>query len=116
MNEKVVELRAWAVVSTIVDPYAAPEVCGTSIEAAAYGHPRFEEGERIRTGRITRVVGRDVWTDRSHYRLVGKPHGKYVEWLASKGLPPPSEAEPIRMKNAPCPPPTFNPWNEESTP
>jgi len=47
-----VRIENWSVVDPEPDPYTAPEMRRSCLRGAVYNHPRFPDGEEIRTSSI----------------------------------------------------------------
>jgi hypothetical protein len=63
-----------------------------------FGHPEFENGDRVYTTRIVAINGREVTTRSGTVYTLGEVNPDYVEWCQKKGCHVPTEAEPIIMK------------------
>lgn len=47
-----IRIENWAVITPVVNPYAAPETQPPSLYGQVYGHPRFNDGEYVTTSLI----------------------------------------------------------------
>jgi len=75
-------IKEWAVCYSSNDPYQPPEQVGRTIVGRVYGSSKFDDGDKIRTGVVKSVKGREFITESgSHYRLFGRPRKDYLKWL-----------------------------------
>lgn len=81
---KMVKIEDWALCYEDA-PYTAPELRYACLTGKVYGHPRFLDGQVVRTGIVVGVEGRIVKTRRTEYEL-GSPSVEYMDWLMNKGL------------------------------
>lgn len=74
------KIENWAVVESIVNPYAAPEMRALSLQGQVFGHPRFNDGQYITTSSIDKKNDRDevVTISGSSYEL-GRVDPSYEE-------------------------------------
>lgn len=82
-------LHNWAIVDGLNDPYMAPERRGIRIRGEVFGHDNFADGEKVTTGIVRDVNGREVYTNtssNSYYILVGPPKQDYLDWLKEHGF------------------------------
>ncbi len=80
-----VRLENWHVAVRPSDPYTAPELRATCLSGEVYGHPRFEDGDRITTSPVRSVEGRRAETNNTTYRL-GKVSEQYRDWCRERGI------------------------------
>jgi hypothetical protein len=90
-------LENWSVSSAPVGPYDAPEMAYHQLSGNVFGHPRFDEGKRIRTSDIKSVNGREVVTRSGSVYTLGEPHVEYVHWCREQGCHVPTAEEPIKL-------------------
>jgi len=64
-------IEDWAVVTPVLDPYAAPETQPHSLSGKVFNHPRFEDGQDITTSSIVgkTTEGEVLTTSGSSYEL-----------------------------------------------
>ncbi len=77
-----IRLENWSMLQD-VNPYLAPEVRRGCLVGAAYGHPRFEDGDHIVTSYVVEIdvkKGRAKTRSGSEY-VLGRPNPEWVEWL-----------------------------------
>lgn len=68
-------IERWSI--GVLDPYTPPELQAKSLSGEVYGHPRFDDGDKITTSAIVGVRdGRIVTRSVSEYEL-GEPHPEY---------------------------------------
>lgn len=74
-------LENWALVRPLPDdPFQAPEMVPPHLVGAVYGHPRYPDGKKVRTGPLRAAEGRTVITRNTHYEL-GTPAPEYLASL-----------------------------------
>lgn len=95
MTRTIYKLENWSVASD-PDPYMPPEHQIQFLCGEVYNHPKFSDGEKIKTSRIVDVMGDLVWTNNSLYRL-GVAAENYVQWCKDNHKHVPTEGEPIKM-------------------
>jgi hypothetical protein len=104
MEKPVVIMKDWAVVGDDTgNPYRAPEYAPPHLHGRVFGHPRKADGSEVTTSRIVSVEGRRIETRHTVYWLEGPPEPTYVAWCNEHGIPPPTEAVPIRLVLAAAP-------------
>jgi hypothetical protein len=91
-NENVVKIKNWYVNAGIYSPYTPPECRGNpALSGEVEWHPVLgappENDKVITTSPISQVRGLTVKTRNTTYRLVGKPHQRFFDFLQSKDLP-----------------------------
>lgn len=65
-----IKINSWKTVASSHNQYRAPETIGLCLFGKVSGHPRFVDGEVVRTSRIESIEGRVVSTvSGSVYRL-----------------------------------------------
>ena len=79
-----VRLENWSVRSS--NAYLAPENNPTYLCGEAYGHPRYENGAKIRTSIIVDVSGRQVITISGTVYELGEIRPEYRQWLDDNGF------------------------------
>lgn len=70
-------LDKWAVIK---DPYEAPEI-PFRLSGVPTGHPRKPDGKRIKTSRVSKIIGREVTTESGTIYYLMEPSERYREWL-----------------------------------
>jgi len=91
-------IKEWAVYYLSADPYQPLERAGRVIVGIVYGSNKFDDGNKIRTGTVKSVQGREFITESgSHYRLFGRPRKDYLKWLKDSDIEYDSD-NPIRAK------------------
>lgn len=82
-------LENWSV--TMANPFGAPET-GGSMHGKVYGHPRFDDGDKVTTSKIkdvdTSTGGHVVITHSGSRYLLGEPNPDYIKWLEENGHDP----------------------------
>jgi hypothetical protein len=75
-----VNIEDWILVEDNSDPYKAPEQRGRQLMGRVYGHPKFEDGELVRTGELHTfdLTTRSASTKSNQYYL-GAPKSEYAE-------------------------------------
>ena len=83
------------------DGFQAPETCAPVLIGLAYGHPRFADGSRVRTGEIQAIDGKMVTTgaERDVWEL-SDINPDYLRWLTEKGFTFDPE-HPVNFKDNP---------------
>ena len=73
-------IENWAVITPVVDPYAAPETISPSLRGQVYGHPRFDDGQWVTTSSIVGKNGKNevITVSSSAYEL-GQADPQYEE-------------------------------------
>jgi hypothetical protein len=75
-------LKNWSCVANGVNPYMPPEVIAPCLSGVVFGHPKFSDGEVVRTTRIVKADGCTITTaSGSIYLLQGEPNSEYLEYL-----------------------------------
>lgn len=95
MTRTIYELENWSVVAE-ENPYIPPECQTVYLQGNVYNHPKFQNGERITTSRITKVEGRLIHTRNSIYKL-GHESDVYRQWCKDNHVHVPTVEEPIRI-------------------
>ena len=57
-----IKINSWKTVATSHSQYRAPETIGLCLAGEVSGHPRFDDGEAVRTSRVVSIEGRVVST------------------------------------------------------
>lgn len=82
---KHVRIEGWATVPSGT-AYQAPELAGgVCIGGRCYGHPKFEDGEQIKTSEVVAVNGRLITVASGKVYRLGRPSGKFLAWLRKEG-------------------------------
>ena len=81
-----VKIEGWSMSMGLSSPYDAPELAALILMGDVVDHPRFEEGEHVRT---SSVIGIDlpnkiVETKNTIY-ILGEPDSGFIEWLDERG-------------------------------
>jgi len=75
-----IKLENWSTVYPYLD--LDPEIChGVCIEGMVYGHPKKEDGKRVRTSAIHEVNGRIVKTRSGSVYGLGIPNPDWAEFM-----------------------------------
>lgn len=74
------KLDNWSVKGN-ASPYTAPECYSLCLTGTVTGHPRFADGDVIRTSSIKDAKGRFVHTNSGSIYKLGKINPKYRAWL-----------------------------------
>lgn len=79
---KLILIVDWAVVTSQISPYNAPELGKTCLRGNVYGHPKFKRGASITTSTILAfdAKNRTVRTKNSEYRL-GLISNDFKAWM-----------------------------------
>jgi len=75
-----VKLEDWSV-TAIGGPYTAPELWREALYGKVYGHPKFNNGDKVRTSPIKKVDGRMITTASGTVYKIGKISPIYRKWL-----------------------------------
>jgi hypothetical protein len=82
MKQGTITLQNWSCFSTgSNDPYLAPELATLRICGEAYGHPKSQDGQYVRTSSVVQVDGREVITRSGSVYRLGKINPLYRKWL-----------------------------------
>lgn len=81
-----VKIDSWCIVHN-QDGYTAPELVTMSLVGHVTGHPRKDDGARVRTSHIVKVNGRIVTTNSGTIYELGEPDQEYVKWCDESGHP-----------------------------
>lgn len=75
-----VNIEDWILVEDNSDPYKAPELRARQLIGRVFGHPRFEDGEVVRSGSLETfdITARSASTRSTSYYL-GAPKSDYAE-------------------------------------
>ena len=71
------KIENWAIVG--LNPYAAPEVQSECIVGIIYGHPKHDDGKRVRTSRIVRASEGVITTKTGSIYELGEVNKEYEE-------------------------------------
>lgn len=85
-------LKNWSIIADPLDSYQAPELISMRAQGEVYGSPKFEDGVRITTSSIQKVVYDEdniptqIITDNSTYRLenILQSYKTYLESIREK--------------------------------
>jgi hypothetical protein len=79
MTRNSVKIDDWALCIDNSDPFRAPELRCFYLYGVIYGHPRFEDGERVSTSAIQSVNKKDgtVTTYSGNVYILGEPSAQY---------------------------------------
>ena len=85
-------LKNWSIIADPLDSYQAPELISMRAQGEVYGNPKFEDGVRITTSSIQKVVYDEdniptqIITDNSTYRLenILQSYKTYLESIREK--------------------------------
>ncbi len=96
------QLENWSISNIPQGPYNAPETFLHTLSGEVFGHPGFEDGERVSTSAIKRVStlsvgGTEIQTESGSVYILGEPAEAYVEWCREQGCHIPTPEEPIKM-------------------
>lgn len=77
-----IRLEGWSMIYD-PNPYLPPEVKVGRLVGAAYGHPSFEDGDRIVSSPIVEINVRKGFakTRSGSEYILGRPNPDWVEWL-----------------------------------
>jgi hypothetical protein len=78
-------LQDWSFRAYLPTPYHAPELAEQRLTGMVYGHPKFEDGQRVTTSQVKKSEGRTVVTQNNTYRL-GRVSRSYRRWLKQNGI------------------------------
>ena len=73
-------LENWSVGSQNLTPYTAPELSQPRLMGEVYGHPNFDNGERITTSPIEKINGWVITTLSGSVYELGGVSREYEEW------------------------------------
>lgn len=79
--------------------YLPPELNYSVLAGAAYGHPRFPDGHKVKTSAIERIDGRFVTTKGGTVYRLGRVSKEYREYLRKEGIPY-NSAQPVFFKGS----------------
>ena len=99
MNAKsgnICSIEDWCVVIDNYSPYMAPEATIGVIRGKVFGHPKFEDGSYIITGRIKKAQGRRLATDNNEY-ILGSIDPHYEAWCEEYNIEL-DHKNPIKLK------------------
>lgn len=82
---------------SIDNPFRAPEEGGQTLVGNVIGHPRKEDGKRIRTSTIVRTEGKRVYTASGNVYELGQVSNEYKAWI-DEHYPNWDPENPIPMK------------------
>lgn len=82
-------IKNWGLVYYSNDPFTAPENRGFAIGGEIYGNPKFVDGYKVKTSKVTHIEqlpdGNFIaYTERSTYRLE-EPNPEFLKMLETKG-------------------------------
>lgn len=80
-----IALRNWSCCYWDGNPFIAPEARPLALQGEAYGHPRFPDGNKVKTGPIAAINGRVITTESGSVYSLGDPHPDYLKWLTDNG-------------------------------
>jgi hypothetical protein len=90
MDERVVQINEWSIVGA-PQPYRAPEIAEKSLKGRVSGHPKFDDGQMVRTSFIVSLDGGRVRTQSGSVYELGEPSPDYAEWCYRRGYRDPRE-------------------------
>ena len=94
-SEKRIVLKDWSI--TTLSPYTAPEI-GMCLTGTAYGHPKHQDGQKIRTSPILKVDKNIVTTESGSIYELDEPNPKFVEYCKEAGGHIPTKYNPIKTE------------------
>ena len=83
-NMRNVILKNWSLCG-LPSMYAAPEATKFCLQGEVFGHPHFDNGEKIFTSEIVVAVKKLVRTKNNVY-ILGHPDVTYMLWCEEKGI------------------------------
>jgi len=72
--------------STTSNPYQAPEIRKTYLQGEVFGHPNFQEGDKVYTSHIVQSEGRWIKTSSGSEYILGQPHPNYITWCEDHNI------------------------------
>lgn len=90
-------IENWSAVAHSLGKYDPPEFQRYQLWGVVFGHPRFEDGEFIRSSDIKQVDGSRVTTSSGSVYILGTPDRLYVEWCRENGRHIPTQEEPLKL-------------------
>jgi hypothetical protein len=80
MGGNMTRLENWSIGSN-QNGFTAPEIVKLFLRGSVYGHPKFNDGERVHTSQIVSVHARIVTTKTGSSYKLGKIDKGYRKWL-----------------------------------
>lgn len=76
-------LENWHFGITELDPYTPPECAGSVLGGEVYGHPNFNDGDKVTTSRLVEFdpKGKVAITASGSVYELGAPKKEWVSWL-----------------------------------
>ena len=85
-SKPTVKLQNWYIGSDVIwDPYKAPEQRSYVLFGNVYGHPKFEDGEKIYSSPIVESNGRTIKTKNTTY-ILGDIDVTYFLWCEEHNI------------------------------
>ena len=83
-DKEIVRIEKWRLLENSNLPVTAPQL-GFRLRGRVYGHPSYQDGDKLTTSEILRVDGKIVYCKSRRY-LLGDPALEYVNTLHARGL------------------------------
>jgi hypothetical protein len=91
-------IKNWSVTSKYDNVYMPPEARTLYLQGYVYGHPKFKDGDSIRTSAIKAVDGNLVTTLSGSTYQLDEPHPNFVDWCVRYNHYIPTKEQPFLVK------------------